>query len=213
MATRAGALALAAEVVGVRLERIADVDCAADERSRALWDAYAVAYPTISNLEPIVVRLRSPAMHNVRMTQFDVGKAIETMTGCETFVWPFVSGPFILVGASTSARPRTVKLLGSLIVRGIQAVSKAWVPGREDGAHVVHTVGTDLSVALGMESVDSRRSYSTSVVDSMRVLGVEAAVCAAEREILRIVGKGKVRVIDEPMIHTEYSLIRHPINR
>ena len=57
---------------------------------------------------------------------------------------------------------------------------------------MVYTVGTDLCAALGMASVDSTKSYSTSVVDSVRVLGVEAGVRAAEREILRIVGKGKV---------------------
>jgi len=48
---------------------------------------------------------------------------------------------------------------------------------------VVQTLGSNLRSALGLEGVDSTRSYSTSVVDTFRALGCEAAVCAAEREV------------------------------
>ena len=146
VATREGALALATEVVCVRLARIADVDWAMDDRARALWAAYLVAYPNLAGCEPIAIRLRTAAMHAARLTQFDAGKILVSLAACDAFVWPFAADPFVLVAATPAGRPRLLKVLGSAVVRGIQAVSKAWVPGKLSHYVIVHrSVVTDTS--------------------------------------------------------------------
>ena len=77
------------------------------------------------------------------------------------------------------------------MVRGLARVTRAWV-APNSGGFVVQTVGTDLTAAMGLSSVEWTKCTSTSVRDTLRALGVEAATRAAEREVKRIIGNSVV---------------------
>lgn len=171
-----------------------------DGRQRALWGALCVLHGvTGPAATAVVLPLDRGAMQGARLTAPLVEAAVERAVGFPTAVWPFEDAPFLVVAApnaSHAARlataPKKGKGLCAVMVRGLHRVTRAWVLREDGGAHVVRTAGTDLSAAMGLDTVNGHLTTSTSVRDTLAALGAEAATRAAEREIRRLVGESRV---------------------
>ena len=131
-------------------------------------------------------------------------------------------------------------LLTTLTIRGVEGVSKAFIDFRKvsrignDGAVTIDnndplckewfltTNGTALKSTLEIDEVDPYRTYSNSFLETLSVLGIEAARAAISRELLRVlsfdgsyVNHRHLTLLVDVMTSRGYlmAVTRHGINR
>ena len=93
------------------------------------------------------------------------------------------------------------QMLDNISLRGLKGISKVLL--RKDPSHleyrdgkyqnnpiwVLDTVGSNLLVALGLDYIDEKRTYTNSITEMCRVLGIEAARQSIYNEFLEITEK------------------------
>jgi DNA-directed RNA polymerase II subunit RPB1 len=73
---------------------------------------------------------------------------------------------------------------------------------------IIDTKGSNLKHVLGMNGVDTTRTYSTSMVDVEKALGIEAATVATYEELVRLFKNSKISVDKGPPMTVAQALSR-----
>lgn len=159
-------------------------------RAQILLAARAVAYGASPSPETcVVVPISGKKMPDSLQLAFKLGDIL----GLEAFAWPFRKNPFVVVVTKSQKAAQTlVKTIPVRILSGAANISEAYVTRAVDGSWFVETMGSNLSAVFAMRQVDCVRTYSRCTRDTCEVLGVEAAVSCAYREIKRLIGMSNV---------------------
>jgi DNA-directed RNA polymerase II subunit RPB1 len=76
-------------------------------------------------------------------------------------------------------------MMSKIVLSGVPGISKVFLNGQK---RVLETEGTNLQLAMGVSGVDFTRMRSNCVVETFRVLGIEAARQTLIDEVNRVIG-------------------------
>lgn len=159
-------------------------------RAQALLRARAVSYGSAPSPETcVVVPLSAKRVPDTLLFSL----TLRDVLGLEVFAWPLRKGSFVVVACrSAKSAAGLLRSFPSRLLSGVPNISEAYPVRALDGSWTVETQGSNLAVVLAMREVDGSRTFSRCTRDTGEVLGVEAAVVCAYREIKRLIGMSNV---------------------